>query len=320
MFRDVLINQAQQQGLRGRINEAIQQAHCGAYDREDLENVLRNAQEELNSMDDHVRAVLHERATTTGYTARSSELAKKVFGTGELLENIVQNLSIKDTLSVQAVNSTIFESIKHSPRVQQALHRSPDPKVMLRPLRNGDFEGLRTMVNFEPKYNELSRKAERSTADHNQLLVHVFFDGFLKPMSIGSRVGAMYICQPPITEMTIYCECCKHENENGTSDVLSNAGTLCCESGITIKDVYETTLRVAEEHSNCAYAHQRHFDEDGIVRPQVSFEAHLTLPCEYHVCKEGVQDRDEYDKENRERWAWQSRLWGFCSFRRARES
>lgn len=86
----------------------------------------------------------------------------------------------------------------------------------------------------------------------------------------------MLVCQPPIHAVDVYAECCQHRSilRNSRITLLR---TLTSTTGITVADLLDADATVAEEHRLCPYAEVYSHDNEGIIRPFISFETVLRV-------------------------------------------
>lgn len=177
-------------------------------------------------------------------------VAMKVFEIPELLEYILEYVSIPDIMSFQQVSRSIYALIDHSPALLRRLSLRAEPygsdiKTPFKNFTHGAKGGF---------YCGWERHAEPEKV--------VVRAGFHKAGAglpyIGTRWCRMFICQPPIKWMNVHLPCCSRQRGVQTEIV-------CSAEGITIGDLYDATLRFKQEHSGCVYASADRHDVDGVV-------------------------------------------------------
>ena len=96
----------------------------------------------------------------------------------------------------------------------------------------------------------------------------------------GVRWLNTYICQPPLTHMSVYLHCCWGTGES-EEDIISDDydvfGTLSRAGGIRLRDIADAARPLIQEHRLCPNAARYMHNEDGTVRPYVLFQGFLEL-------------------------------------------
>jgi len=98
---------------------------------------------------------------------------------------------------------------------------------------------------------------------------------FSKPSAelprIGTRWRRMFICQPPIKEISVWDQCRNYQGSRNEPRVIKS------ESGFTIGDLYDLTKEVMAEHRFCLNAPPDFHDDEGIVRIDPTFTTKIIL-------------------------------------------
>lgn len=134
-------------------------------------------------------------------TARSQEVATKVFGTLELLEAVLLHLPTAQVLQAMQINKASRDIVLDSPKMLDVLQ--------LRPLKGGYFSS-----NIESHFAGLpvethARPRLVMDPDFRQNPVVINIQGDLP--KIGWRCRSMLIVQPPVTLMKVTVSCCTNK-------------------------------------------------------------------------------------------------------------
>lgn len=115
----------------------------------------------------------------------------------------------------------------------------------------------------------------------------------------GRRCRDVLICQPPIRALNVYTRCCApqwpYRTSNGPSETIER------ENGVRFGDLLDAYLRIAEAHRLCPDADPELHDENGFVKPRISFEANVVALDD----DPKLLDRQRYEKKRKteeERW------------------
>jgi hypothetical protein len=84
----------------------------------------------------------------------------------------------------------------------------------------------------------------------------------------------MLICQPPVYYMDISLECCRHRPREYLPDEET---AISSPTGLTIGDLYDRTVKVAEAHANCPHADTSLHNSQGRVVQHVLLETNIAL-------------------------------------------
>lgn len=267
---------AHQQSLQQSIGELLHQVNPGFSQRRTaLSDKLQHAATDLSGLEQYfskfVKPIFYnERASTEGDVCLPA--VRKVFDLPELVEMIMQYLSIEDILNFQRVDRIARDIINNSPHLQRSLSLRPDPQDG--PIRLPfDSQNFRSSFGFVT--DQAYRRGRRcfTGAGGSQLPLSIRFCRPARGLypTIGTRWRQMYIVQPPIKEIRVHRPCCDQARHR--DDRL----TLTAETGITIGDLYDMASKLSAEHRFCPFATPFLHDDDGIVRVDISFSVTITL-------------------------------------------
>ena len=97
------------------------------------------------------------------------------------------------------------------------------------------------------------------------------------------------ICQPPVKVMRVSIDCCSNQHityEPEQFSVFSGPTpsrrldlrpTITSENGLTVGDLYDSTIKLRAEHLHCPHAREDEHLRDGTVDVSVSFEGEIEL-------------------------------------------
>jgi hypothetical protein len=229
-------------------------------------------------------------------TSNSAALAQKTFAVTELLEMILLNLSPWTLLTAQRTNRQFFNTIEESSKIQQ--------KMMLQQSGTQHFSTLLSRETYH-KYDNfvLGLSYVLEMPDHLCQIMseapNIIFAG-TAPLSmeffviyaphslprIGARCRKILICEPIITEIKVYPECC---GKLGPSEYLRFTESRLQDSvfeisnptGITIGDIYEALCRV-EEHPGCRFRGVQFYGYTDVIRTDPNVKWFMDNPPWQH--------------------------------------
>jgi hypothetical protein len=107
----------------------------------------------------------------------------------------------------------------------------------------------------------------------------------------------MYVCQPPVREMSVHVQCCPrpHTIEPSTRHGLSREPTtVAAEDGLTIGHLYDEAKKIIEVHRYCPFASFRMLDDFGFVQAKVTFQGSVILEEDDPVWKEREEEMERW--------------------------
>ncbi|KAK3670585.1 hypothetical protein LTR78_009553 [Recurvomyces mirabilis] len=184
--------------------------------------------------------------------------AHEVFGMPEMLEMILEYLSIRDIFAFQQTTSQAKTMVTGSPRLQSLLFLRPDPVEA--PFRQPPLDALAGL--------ELCRPCPR--VDPTEVRVVVLYQK-TRP-KLGENYRRMLVAQPPVHDMDLTISCC---NGNGGRQRNVTIG-IHCDTGFRFGNLLDLAVQKQMEHRHCPFAELDLHDEDGFVRPDVTFVGHAS--------------------------------------------
>lgn len=212
-------------------------------------------------------------------TEASTLKAEEVFGTPELVENILQFLAPREMLVAQRTSRTMNATILTSPKLQRLLYLRPDSTAYFstafkRQTRQSFHVDAHETVTYDKHLGKLRSKGSGREA----IISFAVTSSRATPLgtptySAGSRIRSMLVCQPPIKCMTASPSCCQHsrETDEASEEELSSS------TGLTCGDVVDFVMRMQAAHKVCAFEDPYSLDDEGFVRPTIYFSGTLTL-------------------------------------------
>ena len=182
---------------------------------------------------------------------RRRQAAEKVFGTAELLEQVLSSdLTIRDLLNAMQVSRGFRDSILGSPQLLRSMG-------LLLDSADNTYSGFARSGLFNEFYS-FRTSLLPSLHDATMKLVAFFEEGVQLP-ALGPRSRSMRICYPPITELVMQSSCCSQEWK------------VLCPDGVTVGCIHDETDRIQQSHRLCPFAMPADHNSDGTVRVHVLF-------------------------------------------------
>ncbi|CAK1364127.1 unnamed protein product [Cercospora beticola] len=192
-------------------------------------------------------------------------LAEKVFGTPELLEEILMYLPTRQKLACMRVQRKWYQAVEGSVKLKRSLGLEP----AIDNFYNSPFGFARSSYDFldykfpggggwltsqdrAEIFHGYSWSDYDDESDARNLFLHGTFTVPNKKQIIGSRVGNMRITSPPIQTLsaTVHCEC-QWKLPSSDHGFHKSAATLRAPSpaGFTVQELQDSLIEFAEEHS-----------------------------------------------------------------------
>lgn len=210
--------------------------------------------------------------------------APKVFAIPELLECILSFCDWKDLLVLKRLNRATKSTMEKSIILRR--------KMMIEPDRDGYFA---TPFATVAALQERSLPRQPFALSIIPQTPHEFANGplvvtgwslefdisgkrFFDKMSLGERALDMLICQPPISEIFAWAQCCVNDLFCGPTVILRS------QTGVTLRQLKDAYHRVKSEHKACIVNGIPGLDchdlEDGSINPDVNFTGEFQLDLE----------------------------------------
>ncbi|KAK3659029.1 hypothetical protein LTR56_001466 [Elasticomyces elasticus] len=198
-----------------------------------------------------------------------------VFKVPELLENILQHLTIPELHNAEDTCRRFRDTIASSPKLPQKLFRTSVTSHRLRTLGYvGPFNKTNAWLGYPISvFSSLTRPDFYCPCDPETFLVR--FNARFQSCTgtlpqLPDRVLEMFVSQPPITQAQISLACCGKMPLN--IDTYGNyIYTLRNPNGFKLKDLYAVASKFLEEHKLCPGAHRGQLNKDGFVQNTATF-------------------------------------------------
>ena len=247
----------------------------------------------------------------------TSTIAKKVFDIAELLELILDHLTIPDILKMSAVDRDIRNAIKGSKKMQTKLALRPASADSYMSTafdegclnREGGFRS--TITNSKYLRERRSGFLPASSDAENEFTVRAEFLPYPGEhlSKIGSTYRSIFICSPVIKEMKAHVVCCQTPNPWWTTVPSEDSVyTITSKTGITIGDLYDCAKMIMDEHRWCANAPSQALESDGVVKTGLSFEGSVVLQPDDPLVVNHKQAMTKWEAERRRFGARQVKL------------
>ncbi|KAK4540465.1 hypothetical protein LTR36_009211 [Oleoguttula mirabilis] len=229
----------------------------------------------------------------------------RLFGTTELLEQILLGVSVEDLLSAQQVDKTFFSAITGSQKLLRRLGLAPDDDASFYSAFDAGKDGSEGFPGF---YTRLSQTKTSSTPQ----LKAVFSSKDFTLPEAGSRIRSMLICQPRVFEISAWADC-NHRCQDAPVTIRSA-------SGITFGDLLDAAARLKEEHRLCPFTPHFDMDANGYAKVTVKLVTDLALkPGDetlWHYQQQKQSEADEYEKWYSADSEWEHTMLSYGSAKR----
>lgn len=187
----------------------------------------------------------------------------EVFSTTELLESILDHLPTLDLLKSYSVNRTFFNTIEGSLRIQRRMGLVADPAAMISlPLSRVGWTWAFSIERSEPTHTQISLHDQTSESPF------WFVFNFNAPLGVlGSRLGKILLCQPPVHELHLYAGCC--------AKCIARVKTVKGSVGLRLQDVNHILTPLWDGHRLCPFARRDAHDRDGFVQPSFTLRGRI---------------------------------------------
>ncbi|KAK4892571.1 hypothetical protein LTR27_009035 [Elasticomyces elasticus] len=199
----------------------------------------------------------------------------KVFKTAELLESVLQHLTIPELHNAEDTCRLFRDTITSSPKLLQKLFRTLVTSHRLRtPGYLGPFDHTNPLLRYSIScFSALTGPGAYYPYGPETFLVR--FEARFQSCTgalpqLPNRVLEMFVSQPPITKAQIFLACCGRMPFKGDAD--GNAiYTLCNANGFKLKDFYVVAESFLREHKLCLHARPEQLNREGFVENTATF-------------------------------------------------
>ena len=258
-------------------------------------------------------ATFHKSVSSARSNVRKGR-AKKAFQVPELLEAVLSCLDVPNLLKAQQVCKHFKGVIDESAKLQRRMGlKAADADSFLElPLRGvvmtgqpyrGLFGGAALTFNVAGPCDMAGQSYLTSgfgmgpggfhDAREETIVEEASVSILVRPFKgdrlpkVGSRIGSMLVCQPPVKQMTFTSSCCTPIGLFGGGRIRHNGTVAPAEhpkltnaTGITVGDILTQAHKMIAEHRLCPNASEQMLDRHGYVQLQLSFTAVVPLTSE----------------------------------------
>ena len=326
--------------LEQEIADTLKKVESGEYSSAELKSSLLSVQSHVTGLGGHFSRQL--RTNPEFYNERKPEgstIACRVFDIPELLEMILEHLTIPDLLKFYQCSTSIRDSIESSSKLQSQLSLRPvsSNSYLHLPVRHltkfvpldafdENITGLQTGFFSSEQFprRRPSRKYEhKNEAQDRTVEIHASF--YLLPGQrlprMGSRVRRMFITQPPLEEMTVALNCCPIYDYGPTGlESPKPERKVSREGGLTVGALYDRAEELLDEHRCCTQAYSGLLDDDGTVKVGVRFVGSMVLQPDDPIYVKHLKSKKKREEEDQIYKKQTAKLEAFCNARRAAQA
>ncbi|KAK3704329.1 hypothetical protein LTR37_013882 [Vermiconidia calcicola] len=269
---------------------------------------IASAHMSLKGLEDFMSNVLETRLYNERRTPGSTT-ALRTFGVLELLEMTLSYLNIPDILHVYQVSRGMQEAIEKSSRLQTrlCLRSAPPGSHLDLPFK----KSLYGPTGFVCSQNYVRKAIQISESGHTTYRIKAKFglNSDRELPKIGLRHRSMFICQPPVYEMTVHAQCCGQPwltSEGVRSYKVSAA------QGLTIGDLYDSAKGVLASHQLCPKPVWHRLNDDGTVDVALTFGGRVPLAAGDPILGEWIAKEAQKVAEKTEREERTANLQAYC--------
>lgn len=203
-----------------------------------LQEAISSADTAMSSIDPHITSLWNQIPAQQKPIMHNNNAAQAVFDIPELLELILLKLPVKDILRAQGVSHGWKDQFKTSINLQQALclkpafnYYSPFDTVHPRDEPNS-WPGMTYRSSRWSPYNSEGPLQARPVDNDMKFQICVDLTG--STFTLGKTCLAMFLCQPPPKEATIYAE--------SSSDIFDPAPMVHLKTKLLLKSADGLTV------------------------------------------------------------------------------
>lgn len=249
------------------------------------------ARQSIDGIRDFFSAFLASKFYPEQHAPGASERAHRIFQATNLVEYLLSFVEVADLYTLRQVNKSLRNQIDGSEILQYRTYRSTDLDGHFQTaFAAGSQCSKLTGVTVDAIFScNTAMLGIEKPPGHFAAVLEVRFDKKYTQTTVPNRYypyGAMFLCQPPPTEIDVFPDCCSRGTYSSTyalhqHDPLNAAmalgrlqpvGKVVSNTGLTIGHLYDAIERIREEHRICPHAIEiTNHDEDGNYWPDISF-------------------------------------------------
>ena len=257
-----------------RFLDSLDTAHKRQLAAEDIQSTFNAARHEAAEISHFLEAHYQDLPTELRPPPEYPSCALQVFHTPELLEQIFLELDLRSLLNASQTCKIMSVVIPASRRLQRALSMHPESDCFW-------HTSFRSHVLFPLECSWQHDYLEVAPGGSQKGMITVeMHEAFPVPRA-GSRVRALYICQPPIHVLDMLIECCKINTAQTQYADEAFDYRISSPDGITVGDVLDMTQHLRKVHRDCPFAGRGMMNRDGTAKPRIWYSTPLDLPYDH---------------------------------------
>ncbi|KAK3722184.1 hypothetical protein LTR37_002617 [Vermiconidia calcicola] len=211
---------------------------------------------------------------------KSAQLAAKVFNIPELLEEILCHLNAKDILQASITNRSMAAALHSSLSIQKRLCLKVDANSFFHtPFAKGLFRSVWLEQYDQPQWGDRDDLDNLWGKVHSSLILRVYIRNGVIPR-IGTRYRSMYLCQPPVTDVTLKPDCCRYNGSVGGSEDFTTRPwrtKITTATGVTLGQLIDEATKLQGVHRLCPNVESNRLNADGAAHVGVECVGALSL-------------------------------------------
>lgn len=249
------------------------------------------ARQSIDGIRDFFSSFLASKFYPEQHAPGASGRPHRIWQATQLVEYMLSFVEVADLFTMRQVNKSLRSHIDISERLQYRTYRSTDlDGHFITAFAPGSQCSKLTGVTVEALFScNTAMLGIEKPPGHFAAVLEVRFDSKHSKTAVPNRYypyGAMYLSQPPPTEIDVFPDCCSRGTYSSTytshhQDPLNAAmalgrlqpvGKVVSNTGLTVGHLYDAIERIREEHRICPHAVEiLNHDEDGNYWPDISF-------------------------------------------------
>lgn len=249
------------------------------------------ARQSIDGIRDFFSAFLATKFYPELHAAGAPNQQHRIFQATSLVEYMLSFVGVADLFTLRQVNKPLRNQIDQSEVLQYRTYRSTDLDGHFKtPFEAGSECSKLTGITVDAIFScNTAMLGIEKPPGHFAAVLEVRFDPKHSKTAVPNRYypyGAMFLSQPPPTEIDVFPDCCSRGTYSSTyaahhQDPLNAAmalgrlqpvGKVVSNTGLTVGHIYDAIERIREEHRICPHAIEiLNHDDDGNYWPTISF-------------------------------------------------
>ena len=249
------------------------------------------ARQSIDGVRDFFSAFLASKFYPEQHAPGATRRPHRIWQATSLIERMLSFVGVADLFTLRQVNRTLRNQIDTAEILQYQTCRSTDLDGHFKTAFTAGSQCSKlTGVTVEALFScNTAMLGIEKPPGHFAAVLEVRFDAKHSKTPVPNRYypyGAMFLSQPPPTEIDVFPDCCSRGTYSSTyashqQDPLNAAmalgrlqpvGKVVSNSGLTVGHLYDAIERIREEHRICPHAVEiSNHDDDGNYWPNISF-------------------------------------------------